>query len=628
MLNIPNKSEQVAETDLNRSENDYRQDVCYGDILSRADDEKAVSGIGMCNGMQQSPLGPKEVCTLNPTPVLPPPSSTTNVALLPLSSIPVTDGIASGENGESAAVSPGSMPDAWLPSPVSPGSVLREENITPLALLSILQIPEKRPFDAIPEGSPSGPDSGVLQALPMATCGSGLRSCLAAPPVETDPIAHGDTSKDVELSVTPLTTCVELITPTQQTVAPFASPVSHSAYMSTLSAVIDQCSLCDRPLDSHPGSTIDEKEAPEPVLFLRPDALTPVPLSDTLAGNSSLSLRGQHSDLSTSLTTPPSSPRTEYDTNNVNDEAGNRTSNVVSETYDFPTRIMSSPGPSFGWGGMLSSSPPQQKTIGAKRPACDNNDEDWTSRRLVKRMQMGEAMSSPPRAPAPRHATLASQKLSRKKLAAPFRSPLQVKSIAAKVVTPVSRGEVPGEQVVKEPQAKCKAESYPVCLTAQKTLVRSSRAAAQFRSPLVKTVEHGPRPLVLPSQATMALERKLTYLRRAVKIKRDRDESHLECLAMKWRDAAREAAYELWSIVRDLSTEGGEVRGNSNGGGWGWEERNGHDTMGNDAEDEEHGVQKENTLGVMLRKLGIAPETLGWNDEEETFVDGDDVCDA
>ena len=28
----------------------------------------------------------------------------------------------------------------------------------------------------------------------------------------------------------------------------------------------------------------------------------------------------------------------------------------------------------------------------------------------------------------------------------------------------------------------------------------------------------------------------------------------------------------------------------------------------------------------MLRKLGIAPETLRWSDEEETFVDGDDVC--
>ena len=239
---------------------------------------------------------------------------------------------------------------------------------------------------------------------------------------------------------------------------------------------------------------------------------------------------------------------------------------------------------------------------------------------------MGEAMSSPPRAPAPRRATLASQKLSRKKLAAPFRSPLPVKSIAAKVATPVSLEKVPRENIFKEPQLKREASPKLICPTAQKTLVRTSRAAAQFRSPLVKTLEHEPRPLILPSQAIMTLERKLTLLRRAVKIKRDGDESHLERLAVKWRDAAREAAYELWSIVRDVSTEGGEVRGNS-GSGWGWEERDGQDAVANDAEDEECGVQQENTLGVMLRKLGIAPETLGWNDEGETFVDGDDVCD-
>ncbi|KAH9050025.1 hypothetical protein EDB84DRAFT_721207 [Lactarius hengduanensis] len=569
------------------------------------------------------------MCTLDTTPAfLPPsPSSTTNVAPLPLSLISVTDGITSGENGESAAVSPSSMPDAWLLPPASPGSELREErkDITPLASLSILQIPEKHSFDATLEGLPCSRDSGTLHALPMATCNSGLRSCLATPPsAEADLTVHGGTSKSAELPVTPLTTCVELITPTQP-VATFAPPVSHSVYMSTLSTVADQCSPCDRMPDSHAGSTVHEREASEPVLLcLGLDALTPMPLSDTLAGNSnsSPSLRGQHSDLSTSHT-PPSSPRTEYDTANANDEAGARTANVASGTYGFPTRIMSSPGPNFGWGDMLSSSPPQQKTTGTKRPACDSSDEDWTSGKPVKRMQMGEAMSSPPRAPAPQRATLASQKLSRKKLAAPFRSPLAVKST---VVTPVSRGEVPREQVVKEPQTKCKAESNPVCLTAQKTLVRSSRAAAQFRSPLVKTVEHGTRPLVLPSQATMALERQLTFLRRAVKIKRDRDESHLERLAVKWRDAAREAAYELWSIVRDLRTEGGEVRSNSSDAGWGWEERNGHGTVGNDAEDEEYGAQKENSLGVMLRKLGIAPETLGWNDEEETFVDGDDVC--
>ncbi len=205
----------------------------------------------------------------------------------------------------------------------------------------------------------------------MATCDPGLRSCLVAPPAETDLTAHGDTS----LSVTPLTTCVELVTPTQQTVATFASPMSHSAYMSTLSAVVDQYSPCDRTLNSQPGFTADELEAFEPILCLRLDALTPVPLEDTLTGHSSPSLRGRHSDLSTSLTTPLSSPQTEYDATNANNEAGKGTTNVASETYYFPTTIMSSPGLGFGRGAMLSPSPPQQTTTGAKRPAYDSSDE-------------------------------------------------------------------------------------------------------------------------------------------------------------------------------------------------------------------------------------------------------------
>lgn len=127
----------------------------------------------------------------------------------------------------------------------------------------------------------------------------------------------------------------------------------------------------------------------------------------------------------------------------------------------------------------------------------------------------------------------------------------------------------------------------------------------------------------------MNLERKVAILRRAVKIQRDGDEDHLKGLAKKWRDAGREAAYELWSIVRDLSTEGDETRGNGRDTGWGWDKRDERVTFGEDGPDaEEDGCaeKQESTLGLMLRQLGIAPETLGWNDEEEAFVDVDDEC--
>jgi len=125
----------------------------------------------------------------------------------------------------------------------------------------------------------------------------------------------------------------------------------------------------------------------------------------------------------------------------------------------------------------------------------------------------------------------------------------------------------------------------------------------------------------------MNLERKVAILRRAVKIKRDGDEDHLKSLAKKWRDAGREAVYELWSIVRDLSTQGGETRGNGRDTGWGWDERDERGDSRKDgpvAEEDGYAEKQESTLGLMLRQLGIAPETLGWNDEEETFVD--DEC--
>jgi len=242
-------------------------------------------------------------------------------------------------------------------------------------------------------------------------------------------------------------------------------------------------------------------------------------------------------------------------------------------------------------------------------------------------------MSSPLRnAPAPRRATLASQKLSRRKLAAPFRSPLQIKPTSTLLAAPTPLEEVLQEQIIREPPAKYKSitvkaqEAPPGARTNSKSLVRSSRAAAQFRSPLGSASVPAFRPIVLPNQATMNLERKVAILRRAVKIKRDGDEDHLRHLTKKWRDAGREAAYELWSIARDLSTEEGEIRGKDSHTGWGWDDREGRDTLGEDglgAEDGGSAERQENTLGVMLRKLGIAPETLGWNDEEETFVDDD-----
>lgn len=250
---------------------------------------------------------------------------------------------------------------------------MRKEREEILTSSSSLEIPEKHSFDAIPVCSP---DTGALQAVAMATCDSDHPSCLIGPPsAEADLTAHECTSEDAELSITPPTTCVEPTAPMQQTAATLVSPVSHSADMSTLSALVDQCSPGDRTLISHSESTASEREASEPTLSLVLDALTPVLLADTLADHSSPSFRGKHSDHSTIPTTPLSSPGTEFDSTNANGEAGEGTADIASEAYDFPMRIMSSPGLDFGRGSTPSSSPPQKKATGDKRSAYDSCDE-------------------------------------------------------------------------------------------------------------------------------------------------------------------------------------------------------------------------------------------------------------
>lgn len=120
----------------------------------------------------------------------------------------------------------------------------------------------------------------------------------------------------------------------------------------------------------------------------------------------------------------------------------------------------------------------------------------------------------------------------------------------------------------------------------------------------------------------------MTLLKRAVKIQREGDEDHLAELAKKWRDAGREAAYELWELVRDMTKGDEGVTGANKGSqwGWGWEEgvkkdEEGDENMSVDKveTEAESEVKEEETLGLMLRRLGIAPETLGWNEESETF---------
>ena len=153
----------------------------------------------------------------------------------------------------------------------------------------------------------------------------------------------------------------------------------------------------------------------------------------------------------------------------------------------------------------------------------------------------------------------------------------------------------------------------------------------------------------------------------------DGEEEVLERLVKKWTEAGRDVAWEVWGLVKDSGGNGGSA-GASSGGwgeekkggtkrgfeeGWGWDDKDAKKTKVDDGfernwgwntereedreaarsgygdgeydvgrmkngmckgEECEEEDKKEDTLGTMLRQLGIAPETFGWNDDEGEFV--------
>ena len=112
--------------------------------------------------------------------------------------------------------------------------------------------------------------------------------------------------------------------------------------------------------------------------------------------------------------------------------------------------------------------------------------------------------------------------------------------------------------------------------------------------------------------------------------KNDGDEEKLEELMKKWTTVGREVAWEIWAAVKETIVPGqipesnrsewndGEKQTNKFGDSWGW---NGCEQI-EEAEKNENGV-KWDTMGAMLRQLGIDPDTLGWDEEEGEFLDHD-----
>jgi hypothetical protein len=187
----------------------------------------------------------------------------------------------------------------------------------------------------------------------------------------------------------------------------------------------------------------------------------------------------------------------------------------------------------------------------------------------------------------------------------------------------------------KSPETDAIDDTLPIMQMVQleptSTKIRTKRAAAQFKSPLsAGNAGTGLVSLVRLTPTIQTLERKLQLLKRAVKVKNDGEEMALENLVKKWTEAGREIAYELWSLVKDTGDgdgwKGKEVKKEFQES-WGWggdkdeERENNAEGKGSKAESDGDGEERRaDTLGTMLKQLGIAPETLGWNEEEELFI--------
>ena len=281
------------------------------------------------------------------------------------------------------------------------------------------------------------------------------------------------------------------------------------------------------------------------------------------------------------------------------------------------------------------------------------------------------------------HATSTGQICPKHKLASPFRSPLRPRKMRDENLPSSSPMEDPTtakpDNSDKQPRGRFLLPPVPPKkpdFTLGSQVKNNSTPAAKsafkppsFKSPLrtsLATPTTSQSSIIYPSTSVpkktasipiwtpsdnrsataltiQTLGRRLALLKRATKIKSEYEgEERLEDLTRKWRDVARDVSWELWAVVKQNHEGGmggianeGEGHGlftktrdrNGSGGrftsGWGWDNKDqGEASEENPREEdvvEEEEPEDRLTMGVMLRQLGVAESTLGWDEVEGDF---------
>ncbi|CCM03413.1 uncharacterized protein FIBRA_05544 [Fibroporia radiculosa] len=249
----------------------------------------------------------------------------------------------------------------------------------------------------------------------------------------------------------------------------------------------------------------------------------------------------------------------------------------------------------------------------------------------------------------PKRPTLISQQKQRRKLVAPFRSPLVDIAFAHHGVDAVyASGRIPrGLEAAKGETVDVEALTRPNLSYAVETSDATVQtkdctrnAAKQFKSPLSvgSSVPNVSFSSVTAMPTIQALQRRLQMLKQAIRIKTagaGLEEAQLEELVEKWVTVGREVAWAVWDTVKDqnpgesintwrgksgwLEEEFGRGEGSRSGGATG-----AYQVRNEGIQDDEENISTH-TPGTMLRHLGIAPETLGWDEQEGDFVDLGDI---
>ncbi|KAG8218841.1 hypothetical protein J3R82DRAFT_4520 [Butyriboletus roseoflavus] len=241
--------------------------------------------------------------------------------------------------------------------------------------------------------------------------------------------------------------------------------------------------------------------------------------------------------------------------------------------------------------------------------------------------------------PTPKRVTLASQRRQFKKLAAPFRPPSKLPVVTNDTENMNNRE---AELTISEETSHNKIDTKESTMhlsPSQHKAPNTSRSVTQFKSPLINRDLPADSRTIRLTPALQALERKLQLLKRAIKVKEEKEEEVLTRLAGKWIEAGREVAYDVWDATKDAADLHGKATFIRRS--YGWESTDdgktpwGWDTKPGDASEESPSVAPcgaerlaleeddvgNNTLGTMLRQLGIAPEIFGWDDDKEAFSD-------